>query len=151
MDVQVLANIEAAPQHVFLLLTKNPERLQSVNLLLQRSAHLWVGTSLSNDNWQRLQALADCKAHHRFLSFEPLRTRIRVAWAALHGIDWVIIGGQSRPWIHPDPAWIDELIRQAHEYDIPVLVKRNAGYPNGPQEWPPSILEHLQPKVGGDS
>jgi protein gp37 len=164
---QVLANIRAAPHHVFLLLTKNVTRLHSVDPLLRECPNLWIGTSISTaTTMARVTYVQSCAAHHRFLSFEPLRDAIQLRTVDVEGIEWIIIGGQSRPDARPEKAWIDSLIEQAHARNIPVLVKRNAGYHAGSnmedalyrlawattvgpvigavQEWPAAILEQLQ-------
>jgi protein gp37 len=154
--MQVLKVIESAQQHVFVILTKNALRLMGFHQFFPKN--LWIGTSITTEREiDRIDILRHVDAVHRLVSFEPLRGEIGFTPLDL-GIDWFIIGGQSRPWIHPDRAWIDDLIEQAHKRNIPVLVKRNAQYSSGPQalwtglqEWPRAILEHLQPKVGGDS
>lgn len=112
--------IRKCPQHTFQILTKRPERITDntpVDILL--ADNVWFGTSVgSEEGKHRIYSLlkVDCKT--RFISFEPLHTRIDMNLDLLDllNIHWAIIGGESgnengkyryRPC---KIEWIEELI-----------------------------------------
>ena len=90
--------IRRCPQHTFQILTKRPERILD-NLPPDWGAgwsNVWMGTSIgSNAGLVRLPYLQSIPAKTRFVSFEPLLEDIELSPGQLHGIDWVIIGGES--------------------------------------------------------
>lgn len=109
---EVFATMELAPQHTYQVLTKRPERM----LYFQRQhypdglpANVWVGTSVEDQETAdlRIPHLLKVKAAVRYLSMEPLLGRVLLDGECFHGIDWVIVGGESghraRP-MHPDWA-----------------------------------------------
>jgi protein gp37 len=88
--------IRQCPQHTFQILTKRPERIME---------HLpedwgdgwdnvWMGTSVGSQKAiSRLHELENVTAKVKFVSFEPLHTRISTSFVG--NIDWIIIGGES--------------------------------------------------------
>ena len=134
--------IRQCPQHTFQILTKRPERI-SEHLPAywdEIRERVWLGTSIGNQG--AIHRITDLVLPIgpgiKFLSLEPLHGPIDLALngEADYGhrlgdlLDWVIIGGESghiqgkyaaRPC---KLEWIEDLIRQAHEYGIPVFVKQ---------------------------
>lgn len=105
---KVLATVRACPQHIFLSLTKNPPRL---NTIKDYPENMWVGISapptfmfgnrLTFDQqtaWFRrgLQCLSDTSAAIKWVSLEPLSfdlsAEIVECGKALH---WAVIGAAS--------------------------------------------------------
>lgn len=61
--------------------------------------NLWLGVSVMNqpDADERIPLLLQTPAAHRFVSFEPFLSRIRVPDEFLRQLDWAIIGLQTGP------------------------------------------------------
>ncbi len=101
----------AAPQHVFQVLTKRPERMREIlnEVAPQPLTHVWLGTTVEdNAVVRRLDELRATPSVIRFVSFEPLIGSVRRA--DLTGIQWAIVGGESGPRARPmEEAWVDEI------------------------------------------
>lgn len=97
------------PRHTYQLLTKRPRRLARLAATLPWPANVWMGVSVEDaaQGW-RADRLREVPAAVRFISAEPLLGPLDDL--DLHGIDWLIAGGESGPNHRPvDPAWIDGL------------------------------------------
>ena len=111
------------PQHTFLFLTKDPERYANFKF----SRNCWLGATVNcqKDVW-RIDTMRDIENHNKvFLSIEPLLGKINYS---LRKINWVIVGimtGKYAKQYIPQKEWVDEVIKQAEEYDVPVFVKDN--------------------------
>lgn len=146
--------IRRCPQHTFQILTKRPER---INSLLPKDwgdgyKNVWLGTSIGhNAASHRIIELCHVPAVCRFISFEPLWERIELdinlfseritkhlksseITKALELIDWAIIGGESgnengkykyRPCY---VEWMENMIMQLKKYDVAVFVKQMGTY-----------------------
>jgi protein gp37 len=89
---EVFNVMNSLPRHTFQILTKRPERCVSWHG--PWTGNIWMGTSIEDSRvLYRLQALKQCNAAIRFISFEPLLGRIENV--DLSGIHWVIVGGES--------------------------------------------------------
>jgi protein gp37 len=110
--------------HTFIILTKQP---QNIPKDLEFPKNLWLGVTVNgiNDVW-RINELLKINCGVRFISFEPLYEKIDVD---LTGIDWIIIGAQTRPMYRPPFSWVDYLQNKAYKKDIPVFMKNNLGFP----------------------
>ena len=110
------------PEHIFIFLTKKPE-----NLPLEWPDNCWVGVSVTGngDMTLALTNLANIKATVRFLSIEPLLGQIGMDdHMSMKGIvDWVILGEQTRPTVHPHKEWCSEIINASDKASIPVFIK----------------------------
>ena len=109
----VLERIEAAPEHQFIVLTRNPARYAEFEL----PANLWTGVSVSdleNESLVFLNAridrfLAVVPPDRRILSLEPLTTTyFDESWSApmlvegwMRSMDWVLIGGLTGKGAQP--------------------------------------------------
>ncbi len=136
--------------------------------------NIWLGVSVEDQRRadERIPLLLDTPAAVRFLSVEPLlgpvmlRPRppdmrhlcIRCGEGpdAPHnhpdgyrtrGLDWVIVGGESGPQHRPmNIEWIQDIVGQCREADVPCFVKQDSGPRPGQQgripddlwikEWP---------------
>lgn len=105
----VWAQMAAAKQHTFQVLTKRAERMAEIARTLPVLPNVWLGVSVENgEHAFRLDHLRRTKAAIRFVSFEPLLGS--VASADLSGIDWAIVGGESGPKARPmEQAWVREI------------------------------------------
>jgi len=121
---QVMDAIEAClHRHVFFILTKQPQRIDGDDLPLH--PHFWIGVSVDKPRTDdRMEEL--CYRTHvetkRFVSFEPLLCDMTHAWVDM--MEWVIIGQDSRPGQpRPEVAWVQGIIDNADELQIPVFLK----------------------------
>lgn len=93
---QVFDVMNKANWHEYQVLTKRADRLQDLNSVIKWAPHIWMGVSVENSDYvSRIDQLRRTNAYVKFLSIEPLLGPIRKL--DLHGIDWVIVGGESGP------------------------------------------------------
>jgi protein gp37 len=125
----------AAEYHRFIILTKNPARIERA-LYGQDGEwylgggdyydHIWLGVTVEQEGIEnRIKVLQDAKdleSWHKFVSFEPLLGPVH---PNLSGIEWVIIGAQTNPDKQPDQGWIVPIIDEANRNMIPVFEKSN--------------------------
>ncbi len=107
---KVFAAMGAAPQHIYQVLTKRPDR--ALEWHKNRSpipwpSNVWLGTSVENQKFarERIPILLSVPARVHFISAEPLLGPINIhPW--IKRLDWVIAGGESGPKCRPmDPSW----------------------------------------------
>ena len=97
----------------------------------------WVGVTATDTN-KAISAcyeLQDIEASVKYLSLEPLLGWILSPEWAEHptlsqeikdaGINWLIVGAQSKPYKAPDLAWVEEIAKAATQARIPLFVKDN--------------------------
>jgi len=106
---RLFAVMESCPQHTFQVLTKRSQRLLETEAHLPWPASIWMGVSVENpENTFRIDQLRATGAKVKFLSLEPLLGPLPEL--DLHGIDWVIVGGESGPGARPmDLAWVRQI------------------------------------------
>ena len=121
--------MEAAPRHVFQILTKRPDRMRA---LLARNKlptlpNVWLGTSVESGlQIERIGELRKTPASVRFISFEPLIGR--VGPVVLKGIHWAIVGGESGPKSRPIlEEWVDDLLEECQEQNVAFFFKQWGG------------------------
>jgi protein gp37 len=89
-----------ASWHQFQLLTKRAERMERVCRRIQVPENVWLGVSVESPTYySRIRHLSRIEADVRFLSCEPLLAPL--VDLPLHGISWVIVGGESGPGARP--------------------------------------------------
>lgn len=125
--------INKCPQHTFLFLTKNPEELIGWSPFPE---NCWVGVT-ATDMKGYLMALNGfrwVKATVKFLSCEPLLDRFYYADSGAgifseslteQGIQWIILGAQTKPTVLPKLEWVKEIVEAADKAGIPVFLKNN--------------------------
>ncbi|MGE5553581.1 MAG: DUF5131 family protein [Betaproteobacteria bacterium] len=113
--------------HRFQVLTKRSERLLELNPLLPWPPNVWMGVSVeSSDYLERINHLRATGAQVKFLSCEPLLGPLH--GLDLHGVDWVIVGGESGPGARPmDPRWVIGIRDQCKLAGIPFFFKQWGG------------------------
>lgn len=113
--------IRRCPHHTFQILTKRPERIEECLPADWGDGwdNVWLGTSVGSENGrQRVYDILKVRTKTRFISFEPLWSRVdmNLDIVDLINIHWAIIGGESgnengkykyRPC---KIEWIEELI-----------------------------------------
>ncbi len=119
-------HMQKAPQHTFIILTKQPQNIDDEPL----PDNLWVGVSVNRkaDLW-RLDSLREAKAKLRIASFEPLYEDLGTVDLEKYG--WIIIGSQTRPNLQPNLNWVMDLVEECHDLCIPVFMKNNLKVTNG--------------------
>lgn len=149
--------IDQTPWLRWQLLTKRPRNV--TGMVPWGNAwpdHVWLGTSAEDQHWAniRIPALLQIPAAVRFLSCEPLLGPIDLKQAVipmgsqrghgltasyvhagdcctrrLHGIDWVIAGGESGPNARPmHPRWATGLRDQCRAAGVAFFFKQWGAY-----------------------
>lgn len=144
----------AAPQHVYIFITKNPLRYLELakKKLLPEGDNYWFGTTVTTAGEPFLWS----REHHTFVSIEPMLSRFigdesSSARAAIEKTDWIIMGAMTGPGAkksQPEREWIQEIVdKAADEGGTPIFMKNSLtdiwGQPLK-QEWPESMLEHIK-------
>lgn len=116
-----------ADWHIFQVLTKRAERLAKLASHLPWPSNVWQGVSIENQAYtKRILHLQKVPAAVRFLSVEPLLGPIPNL--PLHGIQWVIVGGESGPRHRPiKPEWVREIKKQCAAAGAPFFFKQWGG------------------------
>lgn len=120
-----------SPQHTFQVLTKRSNRLRELANLLPWPSNIWMGVSVEDSEVvQRIRDLQATPAAIRFLSCEPLIGLLENL--PLHGIHWVIVGGESGPGARPmQPSWVDSIYQQSRNAGVPFFFKQWGGVRKG--------------------
>lgn len=127
----VFDTMEAANWHVYQVLTKRSSLLQkfiNARYKTRRAPlHMWFGVSVENRQAvSRIAHLQEANAGVRFLSIEPLIAP--VGRIDLHGVDWVIVGGESGPHARPmNPEWAIDIRNQCIAARVPFFFKQWGG------------------------
>lgn len=124
---QVFYVMRRAHWHRFQVLTKRADRLASLDSAIDWPANVWMGVSVESPAYvRRIEVLRSTHARVKFLSVEPLLEALPDL--DLHGIDWVIAGGESGPRAREvRPEWIAELRDQCVAADVPFFFKQWGG------------------------
>ena len=100
--LSVFEVMTATPWHSYQVLTKRPGRMAHfANAILapmghQWPANVWAGTSVESQKYApRLDVLARVPAAVRFVSVEPLLSKVDLEPWLRDTLSWVIIGGES--------------------------------------------------------
>jgi len=125
--VKVFEVMVRAERHIFQVLTKRGERLETLADRLPWPNNVWQGVSIENADYSaRIRQLIEVPAAVRFLSVEPLLGSIPEL--PLSDIDWIIVGGESGPGHRPvDPAWVREIRDQCCAANVPFFFKQWGG------------------------
>lgn len=143
--VEVFVVMAKAKQHQFQILTKRPQRMAQVVSdmwfdprvgLLPRLdpevdyrplPNVWMGTSIETDRYAfRANHLRKTLAEVRFLSLEPLLGPLPSL--DVHGVDWVIVGGESGPNHRPiETDWVREIRDRCVDAGVAFFFKQWGG------------------------
>jgi len=131
---EVFEEIEKVPDVVFQILTKRPEEIKSrKNEIDPIPGNVWLGVSVEMPQYMgRIDELV--RTEHigiKWVSFEPLLADmglVKLKFATAHGIDWIVIGGESGPHHRSmDIEWARNIINQAKEQGVAVWMKQLGG------------------------
>ncbi len=130
--LQIAEVMQEAKWHIFQILTKRHDRM--ARLLsgplssFATQPHIWWGVSVENrkHGLPRLRRLQKTPVAVRFLSIEPLLEDL--GKIDLHGISWVIVGGESGPGARPmQPTWVRSIQSQCNRDGVPFFFKQWGG------------------------
>lgn len=124
---EVFNTVAHCPQHIFQVLTKRSDRLREISHELIWPENLWIGVSVEDKHTvYRISDLKQVPAKVRFLSCEPLLGPL--GRLPLHGIQWVIVGGESGPGARPmKMEWVQDILSQCSRLDVPFFFKQWGG------------------------
>jgi protein gp37 len=124
---QVFDVMAATPQHTYQVLTKRARRLRRLAPEIDWPPNVWIGVSVEDSQViDRIEDLRSVPAAVRFLSCEPLLGPLPSL--RLHGIHWMIVGGESGPKARPmDSRWVEDLRDQSVSAGIPFFFKQWGG------------------------
>lgn len=124
--------MQLACWHTYQILTKRSERMRDLlQTKLKEAAeepHIWWGVSVENrkHGLPRIDHLRDSPAQVRFLSIEPLLENL--GHINLHGIQWVIVGGESGAGARPmEKEWVLSIREQCRLAKVPFFFKQWGG------------------------
>lgn len=162
---QALEIMCSTPRHLYLILTKRPERIGYL------PNNVWLGVTAENQETaeERIPLLLNIPAPVRFVSVEPMlgsvdlrhvkgdyvtydvlgKSRfdygdsgLGVAAPMPKGIDWVICGGESGPGARPmDLEWARSLRDQCAENKTQFFFKQNGGTKKIDGHWGGDLLD----------
>lgn len=140
-DAVLKSMLQCPIKHTFQILTKNPERIPTNDVMHEYPDNWWFGTTVTGEGTGadivNIKLIKNVPAKVRFVSFEPLLNDIDFNIYSLEGIQWVIIGkltGSKRvklPW-----SWVENILKEAGKYGIPVFIKNNIIWPQKIQQFP---------------
>ncbi|HDY75568.1 MAG TPA: DUF5131 family protein [Candidatus Marinimicrobia bacterium] len=129
--------MEAASQHIFLVLTKRPERIQESLYGEQGNwylgggdyiANIWLGVTAENQEQadKRIPVLLQIPTAKRFVSIEPILGPIVLdKWIGEQKLHWVILGGETGPGARPMKyGWAFEIAEQCADAGVPLFYKQ---------------------------
>jgi protein gp37 len=124
---RVFKTMVECPQHSFQILTKRSDRLEKLSAKLPWPNNVWMGVSVEDSRvFYRIDDLRKVPAAVRFLSCEPLIDSL--ADINLHGIHWVIVGGESGPHSRSmNIQWVREIFRACRKQKVPFFFKQWGG------------------------
>ncbi len=119
--------MERASWHRFQILTKRSARLAKLARNLPWAPNIWIGVTVENQDYaSRIDHLRTINALTKFISLEPLLGPLPNL--NLHGIDWVIVGGESGPKSRPmNPFWVTDIRNQCKASTVPFFFKQWGG------------------------
>lgn len=125
---EVFKACDAAPQHRYIFLTKNPHRYYDLieKGILTEHDNWWLGSTIDSDSTkkQRFQKWG----YNSFTSIEPLLEPIYVGLGSFGSDKWVIIGaetGNRKGKVVPDRSWVDLIVSAANITGMKVFMKES--------------------------
>lgn len=123
---EVFSVCEAAPQHRYLFLTKNPKRYCDLmkQKRLPKHDNFWYGSTLDKKCAKMFYSFR----YHTFVSIEPITEYLNMGVGSLAGCEWVIVGaetGNRKEKVTPDRVWIENVVDAAKLTQTPVFMKES--------------------------
>lgn len=122
---EVLKACDAAPQHRYLFLTKNPKRYVELygNGILRVRDSFWYGSTITGANEPFFFSRMPDDNPHTFCSIEPI---LEPVGTMQEMPDWVIVGaetGNRKGKVAPRKEWIDEIAAECKRCRKPLFMK----------------------------
>jgi protein gp37 len=152
---EVFKACEAAPQHKYLFLTKNPSRYAQLNRtgILPEGKNYWYGATFDHSNWSDKKGghdpgdfyFPDIDNRNTFISFEPLLRNFNIGGTRAK---WHIIGaetGNRKNKIIPKREWVESIVEYSQSAGTSVFMKNSLMALMGDdfiQEWPESLQQN---------
>ncbi|MDQ6775958.1 MAG: phage Gp37/Gp68 family protein [Actinomycetota bacterium] len=116
-----------ADRHTFQVLTKRPQRLESLAPRLPLPPNVWMGVTIENRRFvPRADALRATPASAKFISAEPLLGRLE--GLNLQDINWLIAGGELCPRHRPMRLeWVRDLRDRYQQEGVAFFFKQLGG------------------------
>lgn len=141
--IEVLDACQAAPQHNYIFLTKNPQRYIDLDqiALLPREKNFWYGTTTTNAG----EPYFSSDNHNTFVCIEPIMEPVCPDEEGFRA-NWVIVGaetGKRKEKIVPQREWLEDLREVCVREDVPLFMKSNLTDVWGEdlvQEYPTELL-----------
>ena len=120
---------EAAPQHRYLFLTKNPNRYIELAEKDMLPRQHWYGYSATRENqlW-RFHHADECPCINLFVSIEPILGPMQPRFSTHTPADWVIIGaetGNRKGKVIPEKKWINYILAECEYSGRPIFMKES--------------------------
>lgn len=156
---EVFAACDAAPQHEYLFLTKNPHRY--IELVdkgkLPEDRNMWFGASATSPEQLRttIDAFGDIYAPIRtFLSIEPLSMDLARSdewdnFEIRYTFNWIIVGaetGNRRGKITPKREWMEAIVNASEKTRLPLFMKESDELK---AVWGENLIQEVPLELGG--
>jgi len=138
-----LLHFGSLKRHTFQILTKRADRLLEFTKEISLFDNIWVGVTVESEaEMERIHYLTQIPTGVRFVSFEPLLTRIATPTLKqmICGtgaftdqpyntkIDWAIVGGETGHHARSmQTQWAEEILFFCIEHKIPFFFKKHGG------------------------
>jgi len=124
---KVMNVIKLNPQDRFYLLTKQPQNLIKFSPFPD---NCWVGVTATDAtaiSRALYLGLGRIQAKVKYVSFEPLLGASQIVDIDLKdtGVNWVIIGAQTKPYKPPKIEWVEEIVTACDKAGVKVFLKNN--------------------------
>lgn len=123
---QVFEACRKAPQHNYLFLTKNPDKMGESVIKFGKSKNWWFGQTI--DKMCNFTTALDF-AENVFTSYEPLLSEMPYDYHyGFEHQNWLIFGAltkKGKPVEKPYWDWIKDLVMEATDRQIPIFMKQS--------------------------
>jgi protein gp37 len=126
---KIMDVIHRTPHHIYQILTKRAEVMESYFKDKDVPQNAWIGVSVEDKKYgvPRIENLRRVNASIRFLSVEPLIEDI--GEINLKDIHWVIVGGESgRKAREMKPEWAMNVQKQCEKANVAFFFKQWGGW-----------------------
>jgi len=148
-EIVDVAASKRGSQHIWLWLTKIPQRMAEFGRWLEKRGKKWpdnlvaMTTVTDQKTAVRVKHLKTVPARFKALSVEPLFEKVILP---MDGIDWCIVGGQSGPQSQSfDLAWAESLVEQCKASGTAMFMKQLGAKPEAK-----GVKIELEDPHGGD-
>ncbi len=138
--------------HIWLMLTKRPQRMREFLRQHGCPANVWPGVSVtSSANAARLDELAKVDSAMRWVSAEPLLSALEVSRLDPRVLRWVVVGGESGPGARvSELQWFRDIRDHCSLFGIPFFMKQLGsvhGAHKGTDSIPPDLFVREVPSA----